>query len=74
MVPSGGPIRATVGDFYTDCDEADGQRHTRWRERDLVSIACSTLQIPRQRVHVPRLPSLPKGRTWKAELSARIVS
>jgi hypothetical protein len=30
-----------------------GQRHTRWREVELLSITCSTLQIRRQRVHVP---------------------
>ena len=31
-----------------------GRRHTRRREVELVSIACSTLQIRRRRVHVPR--------------------
>ena len=29
-----------------------GLRHTLWREGKLVSIACSTLQIRRQGVHV----------------------
>jgi hypothetical protein len=30
-----------------------GQRHTRWRERKLVSITCSSLLIRRQGMHVP---------------------
>ena len=30
-----------------------GQRHTRRRETELVSIACSTLHIRRRWVHVP---------------------
>jgi hypothetical protein len=30
-----------------------GQRHTRRREPELVSIACSTLNIRRRWVHVP---------------------
>jgi hypothetical protein len=30
-----------------------GQRHTRWREVELASMACSTLNIRRRWVHVP---------------------
>jgi hypothetical protein len=30
-----------------------GLRYTHWRESKLVSIACSPLQVRRQRMHVP---------------------
>jgi hypothetical protein len=42
-----------------------GQRHTRRREVELVSIACSGLQIRRRRVHVPH-PFSSSLKQWKA--------
>ena len=43
-----------------------GQRHTRRREVELVSIACSVLKIRRRRVHVPRA-ILAKTTTMESE-------
>jgi hypothetical protein len=47
-----------------------GKGRTRGRETELVSIACSTLNIRRRWVHVPH-PFCPGGKAWKAERSTR---